>query len=372
LKLASSSKGAEERIEAIRAAGELGTKLKERRVDLCGQYNSCKMTLAEHNAEDERLAALMASLIKFWDERKFLDADGAQQLRDRVANLSVQLDGKPVDGQPENVDQKPTSVRVLGDKLVKIEGAGLTFSAASGAITISASGDGKRDALSAGLSELQAKSGSRYLVQVTGSYTPSTPALIKPGDEITVRLKYRATTSGEVIVALRSLEDPDASESISTLAIAKAGAGEQQATFTAVPSASGFYVGIGIRGDAAIDLDDVELLRAGSVLASALAEVANESQIETTCSLQKTKPISGKASFACQPGAADLITIGRPRGHLFITARSSSADEKSILRTLSLDGGRSIDVTFTETTQVVIGLIGPGSATIQAVEVKKL
>jgi len=90
MKIATTSKGSEERIEAIRAAGDLAKRLKERRVELCGQYNACKMTLADHNKEDERLAGLMSSLIKLWDERKFLDSDGVGKLHLQVKALAAQ------------------------------------------------------------------------------------------------------------------------------------------------------------------------------------------------------------------------------------------------------------------------------------------
>lgn len=371
LRIASSSKGSEERIEAIHAAGDLAKTLKDRRVDLCAQYNACKMTLADHNAEDARLAELMTSLIKLWDERKFLDNEGVGQLHTQVKALSAKLDGKTVDAQGAVTDAKPTTVKVLGDKLGKIEGAGLTFSAASGGITISATTDGAREALRAGLAELHASGGNRYLVHVTGNYTPSTPPLIKPGDELTVRFKYRAAQAGDVFyVALRSLEDPDAIDTTSTFPIAKAGAGEQQVTLTAVPGSSGFYVGIGSRS-ATFEFDDLELVRGGSVIASALAEAPNEPHVETKCTLGGAKPISGKASFVCPAASIDAITIGRPRAHLFMTVRDSTGD-RAILRTLSLDGGRSLDAKFTDDSSLVIGLVGPGSATIQAVEVKKL
>jgi hypothetical protein len=172
-------------------------------------------------------------------------------------------------------------------------------------------------------------------------------------------------------VALRSLEDPDATESTSTFAIAKAGAGEQQATLTAVLGSSGFYVGIGSK-NTAIELDDVEIVRGGSVILSALAESTKDAQIETSCTIGKDKPITGKGSFVCPSSTKDAITIGRPRSHMFIAVRNGTGEDRSILRTMSLEGGRSIDATIAGDSTFVIGIVGPGSATIQAVEVKKL
>ena len=371
MKIATTSKGSEERIEAIRAAGDLATRLKERRVELCGQYNACKMSLADHNKEDERLAGLMASLIKLWDERKFLDSNGVGKLHLQVKALAAQLDGQTVDAQGTVAEAKPENVRVLGDKLGQISGAGLTFSPASGGITITATTDGARDVLRASTADLKASSGNRYVLHISGSYSPATPAVIKAGDDLTIRFKYRADQAGDVFVALRSLEDPDASESTSTLPIAKAGAGEQQATLTAAPGSSGFYVGIGSR-TTAIELDDVEVVRGGSVIASALAEAPKETLVETNCSIGNSKPITGKGTFVCQSGTTDAITIGKPRSHLFIAVRNGTGDDKSILRTLSLEGGRSIDAKLADDSSLVIGLVGPGTATIQAVEVKKL
>ena len=371
LKIATTSKGSEERIEAIHAAGDLAKRLKERRVELCSQYNACKMTLAEHNTEDERLAALMASLIKLWDERKFLDSDGVGQLHEQVKAIAAKLDGQTVDTQGTVVDAKPTTIRVLGDKLSQITGAGATFSAASGAITVSATTDGPRDVLRAGVTELRASGGSRYLIRIAGSYSPASPPLIKPGDDLTVRFKYRAAQAGDVYVALRSLEDPDAGETTSTIAISKAGAGELQATLTAVPGSSGFYVGLGSR-NIAVEFDDVEVVRGGSVIASALAEASKETLVETTCSVGNNKPITGKGSFVCRSATIDAITIGKPRSHMFIAVRNGTGDDRSILRTMSLEGGRSIDAKIADDSSLVIGLVGPGSATIEAVEVKKL
>jgi hypothetical protein len=57
---------------------------------------------------------------------------------------------------------------------------------------------------------------------------------------------------------------------------------------------------------------------------------------------------------------------------MFVTVRSGSGDERSILRMMSLEGGRSIDAKVSDDSSLVIGLVGPGSATIQAVQVKKL
>jgi hypothetical protein len=373
LKTAGSSKGADERIEAIKAAGDLATRLKERRVQLCTDYNACKMSVADHNAEDDRLAGLMAELIKAWDERNFQDADGPNQLKSRVKALAFKFDGQAEQGPgpASPAEVKPAVTRVPGDKLSQVTGAGLTFTPAAGRITVAATTDGARDVLKASAADLHASGGSRYLINVAGSYTPASPSLIKPGDDLTVRFKYRAAQLGSAYVALRSLEDPEASESTSTFEITKLGSGEQQVTLTAVPGSSGFYVGIGSK-TLGLELDDIEVARGGGVIATAQAESAKEANVESTCKIGPGKAISGKGSFSCAAGPKDVITIGRPQSHMFISVRTGSGEDRSILRMMSLEGGRSIDAKISDDSSLVIGLVGPGSAVIQDVQVKKL
>ncbi len=130
-------------------------------------------------------------------------------------------------------------------------------------------------------------------------------------------------------------------------------------------------MGIGSR-TTALDIDDVEIVRGGSVIASALAEGSKEANVETKCTIGNIKPITGKGSYVCQSGTTDVLTLGRPRSHLFIAVRNGTGDDRAILRTMSLDGGRSLDAKVTDDSSLVIGFVGPGSATIQAVEAKKL
>jgi hypothetical protein len=46
--------------------------------------------------------------------------------------------------------------------------------------------------------------------------------------------------------------------------------------------------------------------------------------------------------------------------------------ERARLRTTSLDGGRTIDASVTEPSQLVIGIAGGGTATIRGLEVTEL
>jgi hypothetical protein len=376
LKLVGTSKSAETRIDAIRAAGTLATNLKERRVALCEQYNACKATPAEHTAEDARLAGLMKSLIDAWDARKFSDPESVQRFRSKVTTLSDTLEGRggapapSAAGKPGNAP--PKGLRVPADDLAKIEGPGLAFRASSGSVTITSTTEGNHDALRGAAEKLRLLGGSRYLVHVSGSFKPSAPPLIAPGDELIVRFKYRAAQAGEIYVALRSLEDPDALESTATFRVAAGASGSEQAPLVASPASSGFFVGIGSRDAGAIELDDVEIVKQNAVVAAARAESPGEPHLKTSCTIAASRPLGGKSSFRCEPSPGDRLTLANPAGHLYLAIRGKSSGERALLRTLSLEGGRSLDAALTDDAELILGLSGPGSATIQSIEVEKL
>ncbi|MDC0745122.1 hypothetical protein [Polyangium mundeleinium] len=368
LKLAGASRGAEVRIEAIRAAADLAAKLKERRVALCESYNTCKTKPAEHAAEDQRLAGLMKELIDTWDARKFLNADDVVRFRAGVTKIAGKLDGTTAVPSAEGgapVVVKPAKKTVRGEALARIEGAGLKFTTSDGNVTITSTAAGAHDALRAAAEELRG-GGGRMRVRIFGSYTPSTAPLIAAGDELTIRFKYRATQAGELHVALRSLEDPDAVESTIVFRVA-AGTGTESTTLTATPGSSGFYVGISARGAGNVEFDDVELVRQNAVIAAARAESASEPHLVSSCSTNKKKALAGKASFLCESGDGDKLVLGQPKGHLYL-ALKTPAGERARIRTLSLEGGRSLDLNGKEDTELVIGLDGPGSSTIQSIE----
>ncbi|UQA56633.1 hypothetical protein [Polyangium aurulentum] len=375
LKLAGSSKGAEQRIEAIRSAGELAAELKDRRVALCEQYNACKVAPAAHAAEDARLAGIMKALIDAWDARKFQNPDDVDRFRAQVTSMRDKLEGRApaAPGEPAPPAGVPGvpggPVKITADALARIEAQGLSFSGTGGAVTVTATGEGNRDALHSTQDKLPLIGGARYLVRIEGSYTPASPPLIHPGDEITVRLKYRAAAASEIVVALRSLEDPDAVDATSSFRLV-AGAGTQQAAFTASPTASGFYVGVGVRGGA-VDIDDLEIASGATILAAARGENANEPNVKSGCTVVAQKAIAGRGSLRCEPGEGDKLTIGMPVGHLYLAIRTA-AGERALLRTLSLAGGRSLDATVTEDAQLFVGLAGPGTATLQSVAVQTL
>jgi hypothetical protein len=373
LKLAGSSKGAEQRIEAIRSAGELAAELKDRRVALCEQYNACKVAPAAHAAEDARLAGLMKALIDAWDARKFQNPDDVDRFRAQVTSMRDKLEGRAptAPGEPARPVAAPGApLKITADALARVEAQGLSFSGTGGDVTITATGEGNRDALHSTQDKLPLTGGARYLVRVEGAYTPGSRPLIHPGDELTVRLKYRAAAAGEIIVALRSLEDPDAVDATSSFRLLAGSTGAQQAAFTASPTASGFYVGIGVRGGA-VDIDDVEIANGSTVIAAARAEGASEPNVKSGCTVAAQKAIAGKGSFRCEPGESDRLTIGMPVGHLYLAIRTPSG-ERALLRTLSLAGGRSLDATVTEDAQLFVGLAGPGTATLQSVALQTL
>jgi len=364
LKIAGSSRGSELRIQAIREVADLATVIKDRRVTLCESYNACKVPSADHAAEDQRLATLMKSLIERWDARNFLAKEGVESFRSEVQKIAKQVDANTSDTNP-NAPQSPAQKRIRGEDLQKIEGPGLSFSPASGSITITSTTPGPHDALRTPLTA-PLGSTSKLRIRISGSFTPKTPALITPGDELTVRFKYRTTRAGNLIVALRSLEDPDALDTTSTLNVA-AGKGSREASFTALPGASGFYLALGAQDVGPFDLDDIELLRANAPIATARAESSPEPHLTTRCTLSPTSPLAGKASFHCEASEGDALTLGSPKAHLYLALRSQNG-ERARLRTLSLEGGRSLHASTKEDAELIIGLEGEGRATIQSVE----
>ncbi len=367
LKLAGASRGAEERIAAIRAAADLAATLKDRRVALCESYNACKTKPADHAAEDQRLAGLMKALIDVWDARKFLNNDDVARFRAQVAVIAGKLDGTTATTNSDGAAPpgKPTKKQIRGEALARIEGAGLSFASSGGNVTVTSNAAGTHDALRGGAEELRA-SRVRLRVRVFGSFAPAALPLIAPGDELTVRFKYRAAQAGELYVALRSLEDPDALETTSTFRVA-AGAGNQTATLTATPGSSGFYLGIGARDAGAVELDDVELVRQNAVIAAARAEAPSEPELTTSCTIHPKGALAGKGSFRCASGDGDKLTLGSPTGHLYLAIRGA-AGERSRIRTLSLEGGRSLDANPKEDGELFIGLEGPGTVTVQSIE----
>ncbi len=366
LRLAGSSREAEPKIEAIRAAAALANLLKEQRVALCESYNKCKVSAADRASRDQVLASAMRSLIDLWNKRNFSRADQVIRFRDGVKSIDARVGAGASDSAPS----KPRSLKG-DDALATVEGAGLSFKREGGAISATATGAGNRVALRGKPEALGLAGGRHYRFKLTGSFTPASPALITPGDEVTVRLKYRAPQGGELFVALRSLEDPDSTESTTTWKVAAGEQGAKEATLTADAGSSGFYLGAGLVGSGSVDLDDLELVRGGKVVAAARAEAEGEAGVKQECLVIGEKPLGGSRSFRCKAGSGDLLSLGIPASYLFLSLRGPLGD-KATLKTLSLEGGRSVDATVSEDTELVVGLVGAGSVSIRGVEVTEL
>ena len=140
---------------------------------------------------------------------------------------------------------------------------------------MSATAEGKREALRGNQEASRSRPGTATASGSSAAYRPRGPAADQPGDELVARLKCRAGGEADLTLALRSLEDPEASESTETRGTSPRAKGAHEAKLTADPQQTGFYLGVSVRG-APVDLDDIELLRGGTLLAAARAEADAE------------------------------------------------------------------------------------------------
>lgn len=366
LPLAKQGKGAEPRVEAIGAVAALAASIKEQRVKLCEEYVKCKVPVAEHDAGDQKLAGAMRQLIELWNKRRFSGTDEVVRFRAAVRAIELRVNGNAAEGAAPAA--KPPRTYKAEKALGRVEDPGVAFRVAGSALSVSATAEGKRDALRTKPEVLSLAGGHRYRVRILGQYAPAAAPLLAPGDELVARLKYRAAQAAELQVALRSLEDPEGSEQAENIQVAAGAKGAKEIKLTADPQETGFYLGVMVKGGA-VDLDDVELLRGGKLLAAARGEGATDAGVKTTCATSAAKPLAGKGSLRCPPGNDDRITIGKPDGYLMITLRDS-AGERATLRTLSLQGGRSIDAALQEDGgEIVVTLVGAGAATIEQLEI---
>jgi hypothetical protein len=354
-------KFSEPRVEAIRAVGALAQSIKEQRVKLCQAYVKCKVPLVERDAQDQLLTGAMRSLIDLWNKRRFTGLDEVVRFRAAVRAIDQRVNGAEGGEQAA----RPPRTFKADEVLARLEDPGVAFRVEPGSVTVTATAEGKRDALLSKPEVLALPSGHRYRVKLSGSYRPASPPLVQPGDELTARLKYHAEGAADLQLALRSLEDPDAAEAADRW---HAGAGERgtrEAKLTADPQQTGFYLGVTVKG-AAVDLDDVELLRAGKVL---IAAKAGDPGVKIDCAAAGgAKPAAGARSFHCLPGDGDRVTLGQPEGYLVIGLRDATGLRAST-RALSLEGGRSVDALVGEEAQLVITLVGAGSARLETVEI---
>ena len=362
-KLAGSGRDADARRLAIKEASALAAGLKEQRVALCEAYDKCKVFPAEHHATASRLGSGMGSLIDLWNKRNFARMDAILRFREGVRAIDARVNCSAAKAGP------PRTL-TAEDALAVVEGPGLAVKRDGSALTVTAKGAGEHLVMQSRKEAMPFLGGRHYRVKITGRYVPTEAPLIAPGDEVTAKLKYRAAQAGELLVALRSLEDPEASETTTTLPLKAGDTGARDLNFTASPRESGFYLGVAVRGGA-VDLDDIELLRGGKPVVVARAEAPGEPAVKTDCAPSPDKALAGATSWRCASGEGDRVTLGMPASFFTIALRGPSGD-RGALRALSLEGGRSVDATMKDDGELSLSLTGPGTLTVQSVEVSDL
>lgn len=370
LPLAGQGKGSGPRIEAIRAVEALADSIKQQRVKRCQAYVACKVPLADHEAQDKLLTGAMRSLIDLWNKRRFAGTGDVIRFREAVRALDLRVNGTGSAG-PKGPPPKPPRTFKGEDALARVEDPGVAFRSGDGEVVVSATAEGRRPALRTKMDVVELVGGHHYRIKVMGRYAPAKAPLLAPGDELLARYKYRASAPVDITLGLRSVEDPEGSE-VSKTFHADAGArGVHEAKLVADPLQTGFFLGVAVRG-APVDLDDIELVRGGNVIAAARGEGGEEPWVKTECVPSKDKPIAGKSSLRCEQSDTDRITLGEPDGYLVIGLRDS-AGERAAVQTVSLEGGRSVDAVLREDGgEIVFTLLGAGSATITQLEVTDL
>jgi hypothetical protein len=81
--------------EAIREADQLVQVLKEQRVGLCNDFNTCKLTVAEYGAQKRGLDDSYVGLLAIRDRLKDVDAEGAVRLLEQVRAMSRGVQNGP-------------------------------------------------------------------------------------------------------------------------------------------------------------------------------------------------------------------------------------------------------------------------------------
>lgn len=380
LKHAGDGPSAERVATALKEAGALAAALKQQRTALCEESNACKVTPKEHEAREKALIDLMNELVKLWDKRALSDVASVERFRDEVRALSNSAGIGGGNGAGTGV-AKPggaaePSAKIAVTSMAKISSdSAVVFKDEGDGVSVSIKDAAAHDALRITAEQAKLVAGRRYQIKVTGSYSAGTKPLFSPGDEIKVRLKHRATAACTLFAAARSLEDPESDESITEWKLAAGEKGSREALLTAPPGGTGVYVGFGLKGPGSIELDDVELLRGDQVIVAARGEADAEPNVKTTCAPSSASPIAGKRSLRCDGrGSGDLLLVGLPASHVFMAARGGGGQraDLAVVRTTSLDGGRSIDATINGDSEIVLGLSGPGSAVFRSIEIREL
>src|SRR5262245_4227592 len=86
--------------EAIRQADQLVQVLKEQRVGLCNDFNTCKLTVAEYGVQKRGLDDSYVGLLAIRDRLKDVDADGAVKLLAQVRAMSRGVQGDSAASTP--------------------------------------------------------------------------------------------------------------------------------------------------------------------------------------------------------------------------------------------------------------------------------
>jgi len=365
LPLAGAGRYAEQRLAAIRAVGALAQSIKEQRVRLCEAYVHCTVPVAERDAQDQVLSGAMRSLIDLWNRRRLASLDEVTRFREAVRAVEQRVSPgvESSSGQEGGRVYSPVPPRRFnaGEVLERMSDPAIAFRAEAGSVMVSTTTEGKHDALLSKPDALVLPAGHRYRLEVTGAYRPAVPSLVQPGDELLARLAYRAAGAATLQLALRSLEDPEAVESTDTFTVANGETGAHEAKLTADPQQTGFYLGVTVKG-APVELDEIELLRAGRVIATG--------RLGAPGTRSECTPGAGRA-LHCPPGEGDRVTLGQPEGYLILDLRDATGPRAST-RALSLEGGRSVDALVGEGAQLVVTLVGSGSVTLERIQVSDL
>jgi hypothetical protein len=78
--------------EAIREADQLVQMLKEQRVGLCNDFNTCKLSVPEYRSEKTKLDDSYVALLAIKDKLKDVDADGAVKLLQQIRGIEKKAD----------------------------------------------------------------------------------------------------------------------------------------------------------------------------------------------------------------------------------------------------------------------------------------
>lgn len=98
---------------ATRQADELISNMKEQRVQLCHDFNTCKMTVSEYRTEQARIQGAFTALLSLKDRLRTMDSEAAKGLVTEITNIRLGLmDKKEATGpgpRPTNPNPPPSN-----------------------------------------------------------------------------------------------------------------------------------------------------------------------------------------------------------------------------------------------------------------------